>query len=147
MFSFVEIFDFFDLLNFLGQLPESAAEGAKTVEKGGETSGNSGGLFGGQTMMFLLPIMAVLVVYMMLMGRPQKKEQAKRKELLESLKKNDRVLTAGGIQGTVANIQSDNEFITLRIDESSNAKIKILRSSIVRVLTDDDKKGVEAETK
>ena len=149
MFEWLEVFNNLqidDLLSgVLGQLPENAQEvGADGVANGPE-GGNGGevpaddqqpapGLFGGNTMMFLLPMMGVFVVYMLLMGRPQKKEQAKRQEMLDGLKKNDRVVTAGGIMGIVTNVQADNDFVTLRVDESANARIKILRTSIARVM-------------
>ncbi len=57
--------------------------------------------------------------------------------LFNSLKKNDEVLTSGGIIGTVANIKDDNE-VVLKLDESSNVRIRILRSSIIRILTPKD---------
>jgi preprotein translocase subunit YajC len=57
---------------------------------------------------------------------------------LPKLKKNDRVETVGGICGTVANIQKDSKYITLKIDETSNAKLKVLRSAILRVVVDDE---------
>lgn len=107
----------------------------------GADAGDSGGIFG-SLLMFLPAMFMILIVYFLLMNRPQQKQQAKAKEMLESLKKNDRVLTAGGILGTVVNTQ-DSKFITLRVDESSNAKMQVLKSSIVRVVTDED----ETDTK
>ena len=54
------------------------------------------------------------------------------------LKKNDKVVTAGGILGTVVNHRSDAEYVTLRVDEASNSKMQILAKSIVRVVSDED---------
>jgi len=55
--------------------------------------------------------------------------------MVQSLQKNDKVQTIGGIIGTIVDIK-DNE-ITLKVDESNNTKIKILRSAISRNLSKD----------
>ena len=97
-----------------------------------------GGLFG---LGFFLPAMlGVMVLYMLMSAKPQGggKGSAGKLELLANLKKNDQVLTAGGILGTVVNHRSDAEYVTLRVDDSSGARMQILASSIVRVVTDED---------
>ena len=53
------------------------------------------------------------------------------------MKKNDRVVTAGGIIGSVANISVDGKEITLKVDD--NTRIKFLRSSITQVLGEESK--------
>jgi preprotein translocase subunit YajC len=85
-------------------------------------------------------LMAVMLVYFIMMARPKNKAQAKTSDLLANLKKNDKVVTAGGILGTVVNHRSDAEYVTLRVDEASNSKIQVLAKSIVRVITDEDAK-------
>ena len=70
----------------------------------------------------------------MLLYRPERQRQQQHKELLAALKKNDRVLTAGGIYGTVANVQRDIDRVTIRIDESNSVKIDVTLASIARVL-------------
>ena len=95
------------------------------------------GLFG--SMGFFLPAMlGVMVLYMLMSAKPAGKSSANKTELLANLKKNDRVLTAGGILGTVVNHRSDAEYVTLRVDDSSGSRMQILASSIVRVVTDED---------
>ena len=88
-------------------------------------------------MSFWIPLLIAMAVMMLLM-RPKKGDPQARQRLSE-LKKNDRVVTAGGIIGTVIAIKDDNN-VTLRIDESTNTKMQILRSSIVKVM-DDEKAG------
>ncbi len=88
---------------------------------------------------FILPMMLALLVMMMLM-RPRKTD-TKHKERLKELKKNDRVVTAGGILGTVISMREDTNYVTLRIDESTNTKLQILKSSIVKVIDDEEKKS------
>jgi len=55
--------------------------------------------------------------------------------MVQSLAKNDRIQTIGGIIGTVVDVREDE--ITLKIDESNNTKIKILRSAIGKNLSKD----------
>ncbi len=75
-----------------------------------------------------------LLMYMILFRGPRKKQQ-QQKQMIQALTKNDKIQTIGGIIGTVVDIK-DNE-ITLKVDESNNTKIKILRSAIGKNLSKD----------
>ena len=66
--------------------------------------------------MFPLIFMLLIVFYLMVL-RPQKKEQKKRLELLNNLKKNDRVVTIGGIYGVVMNAKREADEVILKVDE------------------------------
>jgi preprotein translocase subunit YajC len=79
-----------------------------------------------------LPV--ILVMFFMFFRAPQKQKQ-QRKKLEQSLEKNDKVLTIGGIIGTIVDLKDDE--ITLKVDESNNTKIKIRRSAIGRNLSKD----------
>ena len=68
-----------------------------------------------------------LVMYFLLFRGPRKKQQ-QHKQMVQSLQKNDRIRTIGGIIGTVVDIKDDE--ITLKVDESNNTKIKIIASAI-----------------
>ena len=87
----------------------------------------------GKTQLIFLGLMFVLM-YMILFRGPRKKQQ-QHKQMVQSLAKNDRIQTIGGIIGTVVDIKEDE--ITLKIDESNNTKIKILRSAIGRNMSKD----------
>jgi preprotein translocase subunit YajC len=76
----------------------------------------------------------LLVMFFVLFRGPQKQKQ-ERKKLVQSLQKNDRVQTIGGILGTVVDIKGDE--ITLKVDESNNTKIKVVSSAIGRNLSQD----------
>lgn len=126
----------------------STPPGAETTENAGEAAGNAadaaggeGGLFGG-LLTFLPMMLAVMVVYFLIMQKPAAKENVKTKEMLDNLKKNDRIVTAGGILGTVVGLRGESEYITIRIDENSNAKMQVLKQSIIRVLKDGEKEQV-----
>ena len=86
----------------------------------------------------LLPFLAIGVLFYFLMIRPQRRQKQQQKDMLGAMKKNDRVVTIGGIKGTIANIQREADEVTLKIDESSGAKIRVQISAIARVITDGD---------
>jgi len=75
-----------------------------------------------------------VVMYLILFRGPRKKQQ-QHKQMMQTLAKNDKVQTIGGIIGTVVDVKDDE--ITLKIDESNNTKMKIVRSAISRNLSKD----------
>ncbi len=85
------------------------------------------------TQLLFLGLMFVLM-YVILFRGPRKKQQ-QHKQMMQALSKNDRVQTIGGIIGTVVDIKDDE--ITLKIDESNNTKLKLVRSAISRNLSKD----------
>ena len=89
-------------------------------------------------MQFLPPIIILLVLGYFLLIRPQQREQAKRRDMVEAIKKNDRVVTIGGIYGVVANVRRDADEVTIKVDETNNTKLRLTFSSIARVVTADD---------
>ncbi|MBN2183039.1 MAG: preprotein translocase subunit YajC [Sedimentisphaerales bacterium] len=76
----------------------------------------------------------ILLMVFMFFRAPQKQKQ-QRKKLEQSLEKNDKILTIGGIIGTIVDIKDDE--ITLKVDESNNTKLKVRRSAIGRNLSKD----------
>ncbi|MCJ7729406.1 MAG: preprotein translocase subunit YajC [Sedimentisphaerales bacterium] len=68
-----------------------------------------------------------LVMYLILFREPRKK-QKQHQQMVQSLKKNDKVRTIGGILGTVVDIKGDE--IILKVDESNNTKIRVVASAI-----------------
>jgi preprotein translocase subunit YajC len=122
----------------LAQSQTVPTEGAAKDAADAAADAGQGGLFG---LGYFLPAMlAVMVLYMLMSAKPQGQSAANKTELLANLKKNDQVVTAGGILGTVVNYRSDAEYVTLRVDDSSGSRMQVLASSIVRVVSDDDKK-------
>ncbi|MBN2589617.1 MAG: preprotein translocase subunit YajC [Sedimentisphaerales bacterium] len=82
---------------------------------------------------YLLPVVMIVMVF--LMFRAPQKQKKERKKLEQSLEKNDRILTIGGIYGTIVDIKDDE--VTLKVDESNNTKIKVTRSAIGRNVSKD----------
>ena len=68
-----------------------------------------------------------------LMDSPQRREKAKREAMLKNLKKDDRVVTIGGILGSVANISQDGKEVTLKVDDGT--RIRFRRTAIAEVFT------------
>jgi preprotein translocase subunit YajC len=94
----------------------------------------------------LLPAAAgLMLMYLMMASKPRQADSQKSREALASLKKNDRVITAGGILGTVVQTGADSEYVTIRIDDTNNVRIKLLKSSIAKVVTDESN-GKEKES-
>jgi preprotein translocase subunit YajC len=84
-------------------------------------------------MRFLLPMLLALGVFYFFMFRGQRKERQKHASMLRDLKRNDRVQTIGGVLGTVVDVR-DQE-VVLKVDESSNVKMRFNRSAIKEVLS------------
>ena len=96
--------------------------------------GGPGKPAGGGSNIFFGLMLAMVVFYIFLFrgqGR-KKKELAK---MIQGLKKNDRVVTIGGIVGTVVTAKEDE--IVVRVDETNNTKMTFVRQSIQRVITGD----------
>lgn len=91
----------------------------------------------GATMRMIGMIAVIAVIWILLMWLPQRKEQQRSKAMLDGLKKNDRVLLTSGIVGVVMTAQPEDKVIVVRIDETSGAKIRVLRSAVMRVLADE----------
>jgi preprotein translocase subunit YajC len=84
-------------------------------------------------LMRFLPLILIFVVIYMFMLRGPRKQQQKHKQMVQTLGKNDRVRTIGGILGTVVDVRGDE--VTLKVDETNNTKIRISTSAIGKNLT------------
>ena len=84
------------------------------------------------------PMVLIVVAAWFLLYRPEKERMRKQRELLNNVKKNDRVITASGIIGTVSSVDREQDRVVLKVDESSNAKITFTLASVNRVLADSD---------
>lgn len=94
----------------------------------------AGGAGGQQpnTMGFFLPIILIFVIMYFLIFRPQMKKQKEQKQMVESLKKGDKVITVGGIFGTIAGVKEKEGTLILKI--ADNTKVEIAKTSIAKVL-------------
>lgn len=94
----------------------------------------------------LIPFLPLIVLFYFFMIRPQQRQERQRKSMLDALKKNDKVLTNGGIIGTVMSLDPAREKVVLRIDDDKGVRCTFSRAYIVRVIeadkdTDSGKSG------
>jgi preprotein translocase subunit YajC len=82
----------------------------------------------------LLLFAALGFLFYFLLIRPQRREQGKRQMMLSAVKKNDRVVTIGGIYGVVTNVHREADEVTVKVDESTNTKLRMTLGSIARIL-------------
>ncbi len=121
------------------QINPGATGAGGAAEGAGEAVKKAPGMF--DNLLFFLPAMLmVMILYSLFMGRSQNKEKDRTAsaERLAGLKKNDRVVTAGGIIGTVVNIREDMDHVSIRVDDSTGARMQVLKQSIARVMNDED---------
>lgn len=90
------------------------------------------------TMYLPFIIMGVMLVMFFRASSKQKREM---QNALDALKKNDKVVTSGGIIGVVVSIKENEDEITLKVDDTTNTRIRVLKSSVVRVTTGDTATG------
>ena len=86
----------------------------------------STGASGAALLANFLPIILIFVIFYFMLIRPQQKKQKDYEKMLLELKKNDEVVTSGGVHGTILNIKDTT--LTLKIDD--NVKIEINKSAI-----------------
>ena len=112
------------------QQPDPATEG----EPGQETKGPGS--------MLIPMVLMFLVLYFFLFRGPKKKQQ-QQKQMLDAMKKNDRVRTIGGIIGTIVDIRDDE--VVIKIDESNNTKMRLARGAISKITTDEPSGATETK--
>jgi preprotein translocase subunit YajC len=113
----------------IAQVEDKAQDAAKD-------GGGPGGLLGNPLILILA--MGALFVFVVLLPQ-QRRERRQRETLMAGLKKNDEVITAAGIIGVVTSIKEGGDEVTLKIDD--NAKIRVLKSTIVRIVSKETKEG------
>ena len=86
-------------------------------------------------MQYIFLALMFVMMYLILFRGPRKKQQ-QHKQMVQTLTKNDKVRTIGGIIGTVVDVKGDE--VVLKIDESNNTKIRLSASAIGRNLSKDD---------
>ena len=96
--------------------------------------GGQGGA-GGLSMVYLFAPIALLFYLMIL--RPEQKRASTLRTMREGLKKNDRVVTSGGIYGVVTNVQREANEVTIKVDETTNTKLRITLESIARITSEE----------
>ncbi|MBV8777449.1 MAG: preprotein translocase subunit YajC [Alphaproteobacteria bacterium] len=97
--------------------------------------GAGGGMFDQSALIQFLPLVLIFVVFYFLLIRPQQQKQKTHRTMLDALRRGDRVVTGGGIIGTVNRVTGADE---VEIDIAQNVRVRVLRSTISSVLAKPD---------
>ena len=97
----------------------------------------TGGPFG-----MLLPLILIIGIMYFLMIRPQNKKQKELQKMLDALQKGDKVVTIGGIRGTIASVKKDSNTVVIRVDD--NVKIEFNRSAVASLVSEKSPRKTEA---
>ena len=94
------------------------------------------GIFDNQgALIQFLPLVLIFVVFYFLLIRPQQRKAKDHKTMLDALRRGDRVVTGGGIIGTVARVENPEE---VTVDIADGVRVRVLRSTISSVLAKPD---------
>ena len=91
----------------------------------------AGGTPGTFDLINFLPLVLIFVVFWFLLIRPQQKKMKQHREMIAAVRRGDRVLTGGGIIGTVIKVLNDSE---LQVEIAEGVRVKVARSTISEVL-------------
>lgn len=111
----------------------NATQGADSTPLGAPAGGGGGAPkspFGGMGFMYVLLLFFLMMMLMSVFSG--RKEKKRRSEMLSGLKRHDRVQTIGGLIGSVAEVRDDE--VVLKVDESTNTKVRVVRSAVQAVL-------------
>ncbi len=85
---------------------------------------------GGSSLLGLAPLLFIFAIFYFLLIMPQQRKQKKWQAMLSELKNGDRIVTSGGLRGTIISLKDDS--LTLRVPPD-NLKLEISRASVVSV--------------
>ena len=91
----------------------------------------AGGGDASSMMVQLAPLALIFVVFYFFLIRPQQQKAKQQRSMLEAIRRGDRVVTAGGLIGTVAKVVNNEEVL---IDLAENVRVRAVRSTISQVL-------------
>ncbi|MBP3367454.1 MAG: preprotein translocase subunit YajC [Treponema sp.] len=100
----------------------------------------AGGGFG-----MLMPLILIVIIMYFFMIRPQSKKQKELQKMLDALQKGDKVVTIGGIHGTVSSVKKEAGTVIIKVDD--NTKIEFNRSAVASVISDKPAEEKKAEKK
>ncbi len=107
-----------------------------------EAAGGTGTAATGASQWGILIVMPLIIlVFYFLVMRPQNKKQKEAKKMLEGLRKGDRVVTIGGLRGTVLSVKDD--VVVLLVDEKTNTKLEYSKNAVSTVLKREEEPSTE----
>jgi len=94
--------------------------------------------FGGGGLAPIVMMVAIFAIFYFLLIMPQQRKQKKWQEMLKQIKSGDKVVTSGGLTGTIMSVK--DEVVVLRLPPD-NIKLEVARSSIVTLTTQEESKS------
>lgn len=91
----------------------------------------------GSALIGLLPLVAIFAIFYVMLIMPQQKRQKKWQEMLATLKNGDKVVTSGGIKGTIISVKDDA--VQLRVPPD-NLRIEVARSAVTALVNPEEAK-------
>ena len=92
---------------------------------------------GGSGLLGLAPLLFIFAIFYFLLIMPQQRKQKKWQAMLNELKTGDRIVTSGGLRGTIVGLKDDA--VTLRVPPD-NLRVEVSRGSVVTVTTQEEVK-------
>ena len=90
---------------------------------------------------FMILMLGAIVIMFFVMSLPQKRERKRWNDMVEALKKNDRVLMSCGIIGKVHAVQKEKNEIIIKVDDDSNTKMTFSLGAVSRIMEQPSKDG------
>ena len=87
----------------------------------------------------LMPIILVMIIFYFLLIRPQQKRAKQHKAMLAELKRGDKIITNGGLTGTIVKVVDESE--TIEVEIAKDVKVNVVRSMIADVRDKDAAKS------
>lgn len=94
---------------------------------------------GGSALQPFIPIILMVVIFYFVLFMPMRRKQRKLDEMLRNLKNGDKVVTTGGIVGTLVAV-ADEGTVTMRI-KPDNVKLEVSRNAVSALISDPEEKG------
>lgn len=90
---------------------------------------NVGGLMGNSSVMSIVMIVLMIAIFYFLLIRPQSKKEKDRNKMINALQRGDKVLTTGGIYGTISHVRAEEGIVVIQV--ATDVKIEISKAAIV----------------
>ena len=116
--------------------PETGAEATEKTGADGSANGEGGETppTGGFNPMTMILIFGAVILFMMMLGGGSRKQRKKQQEMLSAMSKGDKVVSIGGIKGSIVEVRDDE--VVVKVDENNNTRMKFSKEAIREVLLD-----------
>jgi preprotein translocase subunit YajC len=95
---------------------------------------NTGTQASGGGLMTLFPILLMVLIFWLMIIRPQAKKQRELTAMLATLKEDDEVLTTSGMYGKVVSLRPDKDIVIIEIDDNNHTRVRMQRGAVATIL-------------